>query len=148
LNRKPVERALGPVRGLAHLFPDPARGGASKRQMLLLRWMVRGPDGLDFGLWKEVPSSALTIPLDTHIARVSRRIGLTQRRTLGWRTAKDITDSLKLLDPADPIKYDFALCHLGMSGACPPRLTVEHCRRCPLSAGCRTGLARLKRAAR
>jgi uncharacterized protein (TIGR02757 family) len=148
LNRKPVERSLGPVRGLTHLFPDPGRGGACKRQMLLLRWMVRGPDGLDLGIWRDVPPSALTIPLDTHIARVSRRIGLTDRRTLGWRTANEITDSLKQLDREDPIKYDFALCHLGMSGACPPRLTVGHCRRCPLSRGCRTGAARIKRVTR
>jgi uncharacterized protein (TIGR02757 family) len=146
IDRRPIQRRLGPVRGLQHLFPDPARGGACKRQMLLLRWMVRGPDGLDFGRWRDVPSSALVIPLDTHIARVSRRLGLTRRRTLGWKTAEEITASLRLLDPADPIKYDFALCHYGMSGACPPRLTIENCMRCALSSVCRSGSARVRRA--
>ena len=147
VDRRSIERRLGRVRGLDHLFPDPARGGACKRQMLLLRWLVRGPDGLDFGLWGDVPPSALVIPLDTHIARVSRRLGLTRRRTLGWRTAEEITSSLRLLDAQDPIKYDFALCHFGMSGACPPRPRIENCRACPLVSACRSGSARVRRAA-
>ncbi len=147
LDPKPIERRLGRVRGLDHLFPDPARGGACKRQMLLLRWMVRGPDEIDFGIWRRVPPSALVIPLDTHIARVSRRLGLTRRRTLGWLTAQEITASLRLLDPADPIKYDFALCHYGMSGACPPRPTIENCQGCTLARACRSGSVRLRHAA-
>lgn len=148
VNRRPIERRLGQVRGLGHLFPDPARGGACKRQMLWLRWMVRGPDGIDFGLWRSVPRSALVIPLDTHVARVARRLGLTARRTLGWRTAEEITASLRRLDPEDPVKYDFALCHYGMSGACPPEPTLANCRPCLLAASCRSGAPRLRRAAR
>lgn len=103
-------------RRLKHLVPDPAGAGACKRLLLYLRWMVRGPDQVDLGLWKDVPTSLLVIPVDTHIARMSFMLGLTRRRSLTWITAEEITRKLRILDPADPVKYDFALCHMGMSG--------------------------------
>ncbi len=137
--RKGIEAALGPVRGLDHLLPEPTRGSTSKRLLLFLRWMVRGPDEVDFGLWKTVSPSELVIPLDTHIARMSRHLGLTERTDLSWRTAMDITDSLRTIDPADPVRFDFALCHFGMSGACPLRSSRSVCLACPLLAACRTG---------
>ncbi len=123
-------------RGLLHLLPDAGGAGACKRWNLYLRWMVRGPDAVDLGLWSGVPRAALVAPLDTHLARVGRCLGLTARRDLSWRTAEEITRSLRLLDPADPIRYDFALCHLGMSGACPARPAPERCRSCPLAGVC------------
>jgi hypothetical protein len=85
------------------------------------------------------PPSLLVIPLDTHIARMARNLGLTARRDLSWRTAEEITASLRLLDPLDPIKYDFALCHFGMSGACPPQRHTVRCVACELRSGCGPG---------
>jgi uncharacterized protein (TIGR02757 family) len=135
----PLRRALGRERGLHHLLPSPLGPGAAKRLNLFLRWMVRGPDEVDFGIWKRVPPSALIIPVDTHVARMARNLRLTARKDLTWRTAEEITASLRRLDPADPVKYDFALCHYGMSGACPARSRPDLCRACPLLACCRTG---------
>jgi uncharacterized protein (TIGR02757 family) len=134
-----VRRQLGRPRALEHLIPAPSTGGACKRLNLYLRWMVRSPaGGVDFGLWRVAPA-LLVIPLDTHIARMARNLGLTARRDLSWRTAEEITASLRLLDPEDPIKYDFALCHFGMSGACPPQRRAVRCLRCELRPGCGPG---------
>ncbi|HVP68557.1 MAG TPA: TIGR02757 family protein [Anaeromyxobacteraceae bacterium] len=132
------------TRGLRHLCPDPAAGGASKRWNLYLRWMVRGPDGVDLGLWRGVPAAALLVPLDTHVARVARCLGLTRRRDLSWRTAEDVTRALRAVDPSDPVRFDFALCHLGMSGGCPPRRDPARCGRCPLSGACPAGRRTLR----
>jgi len=126
-------------RGLRHLCPDPRAGGAAKRWNLYLRWMVRGPDGVDLGLWRGVPTSALVVPLDTHVARVARRLGLTRRRDLSWRTAEEVTGGLRVADAGDPVRFDFALCHLGMSGHCPPRRDPERCAICLLADGCEAG---------
>lgn len=132
------------TRGLAHLCPDPALPGACKRWNLFLRWMVRGPDAVDLGVWTRVPRSALVVPLDTHVARIARYLGLTDRRDMSWRTAEEITASLRRIDPDDPVRFDFALCHLGMSGACPPRRDPAKCRACPLAPECRRGRASLR----
>jgi uncharacterized protein (TIGR02757 family) len=103
-----------------NFFPSPAAGSACKRACLYLRWMVRDRD-IDFGLWKGVPKAALVIPLDTHIARVSRCLGLAHKKTEGWKMAVEITGALKAMDPDDPLKYDFALCHRGIEGLCKSR---------------------------
>ncbi len=133
-------RGRGPG-GLRHLLPDAAGPGAAKRWNLYLRWMVRGPDAVDLGAWRGVPRSALVIPLDTHVLRVGRCLGLTRRADATWRTAEEITASLRRVDPEDPVRFDFALCHLGMSGACPARRRDEACLACPLAAACRAGAA-------
>jgi len=99
--------------GMNHLLPSPARGGACKRLHLFLRWMIR-QDHIDFGLWHELPPAKLIIPLDTHVAQVSRRLHLTRMKSPGLAMALEITENLKQFDPADPVKYDFALCRLGM----------------------------------
>jgi uncharacterized protein (TIGR02757 family) len=106
------------TRRMKHLLPSPTRGSSPcKRLNLFLRWMVRGPDGVDLGLWRAlVPASALLVPLDTHILRAGRDLRLTRRRDLTWKTAEEITRWLRRVDPRDPVKYDFALCHLGMEG--------------------------------
>lgn len=145
---KEVRRALGKERGLHHLLPSPANTGAAKRLNLYLRWMVRGPDEVDFGIWRRVPASRLLIPLDTHIARLSKHLGLTRRNDLSWRTAEEITASLRLLDPEDPVRYDFALCHYGMSGLCPVQPKHEQCDRCALLGSCATGPRLLRRVRR
>lgn len=125
-------------RGLLHLLPDARKAGACKRLNLYLRWMARGPDEVDLGLWRDwVPASALVVPLDTHLARMARRLGLTARRDLSWRTAEEVTRALRRIDPDDPVRHDFALCHLGMSGACPARRGPEHCAVCALRSACR-----------
>jgi len=99
--------------GIKFMFPDPLNRSACKRQNLFLRWMVR-KDELDFGLWKEIPPSKLVIPVDTHIAKISKYLKLTKRKNVSWQMAEEITNNLKKFDPVDPVKYDFALCHIGM----------------------------------
>ncbi len=141
--------AVRGTRGLLHLLPDARKAGACKRWNLYLRWMVRGPDGVDLGLWRaEVPPAELLVPLDTHLARMARRLGLTARQDLSWRTAEEITRGLRRIDPEDPVRHDFALCHLGMSGACPARRGPEHCAVCALTSACleraRPGSARAR----
>ncbi len=101
------------TRGFRHFFPEPAKGSACKRMNLFLRWMVR-EDDLDFGFWSEVGRENLIIPLDLHIARISKLLGLTARNDSSWRTASEITAKLREFDPQDPVKYDFALCHISM----------------------------------
>jgi uncharacterized protein (TIGR02757 family) len=103
--------------GLTHFFPTPLRGSACKRMNLFLRWMVRDRD-IDFGIWKGIPKDSLVIPLDTHIGWISRCLGLTERQSSDWKAAVEITEALKSFDPEDPLKYDFALCHHGISGVC------------------------------
>jgi uncharacterized protein (TIGR02757 family) len=99
--------------GLKFMFPLPEKGSACKRMNLFLRWMVR-KDELDFGFWDKVPASKLIIPVDTHIARISKGLGLTSRKNPDWKMAEEITNNLRRFDPNDPVKYDFALCHIGM----------------------------------
>ena len=118
-------------------FPTPAQGSACKRTNLFLRWMVRPADGIDCGVWTQIQSGQLVIPLDTHIARISRYIGLTGLKSPGWSMAVDITNSLRKLNREDPLRYDFALCHLGIAGDCPRKRDPVKCRRCPIQAVCR-----------
>ncbi len=99
--------------GIKFMFPDPLKGSACKRQNLFLRWMVR-KDELDFGLWKEIAKDKLIIPVDTHIAKISKHLKLTKRNNVTWQMAEEITNNLKKYDANDPVKYDFALCHIGM----------------------------------
>ncbi len=123
--------------GVRFFFPRPSEGSACKRLNLYLRWMVRPEDGVDCGVWTEIAPRQLVIPLDTHIARISSYIGLTSMRSSGWSMALDITRSLRRLDAADPLRYDFALCHLGIAGDCPRKRNLEKCFRCPIVAICR-----------
>ena len=99
--------------GIRFMFPKPEKGSACKRMNLFLRWMVR-KDELDFGLWSEIPTNKLVIPVDTHIAKVCTSLKLTKRKNVSWNMAEEITEKLKKFDPNDPVKYDFALCHIGM----------------------------------
>ncbi len=100
-------------RGLKFMFPLPEKGSACKRMNLFLRWMVR-KDELDFGLWGEIPTSKLIMPVDTHIARICKQLKLTESKNVSWNMAEEITKNLKKFDLNDPVKYDFAICHIGM----------------------------------
>ena len=135
-----AEKFISPVpHGIKHLLPDPQVGGCCKRWHMFLRWMVRPNDGVDIGIWKEVSPSELIIPLDTHISKISRNLGLTTRKSNDLLTAKDITNKLKECCPEDPIKYDFALCHLGIGGKCTYGKNTELCDKCFLASQCCVG---------
>jgi uncharacterized protein (TIGR02757 family) len=124
-----------PKPGVGYFFSRPSSGGACKRLNLFLRWMVRR-DRVDLGLWSRVKPAQLIVPLDTHVIRVGRCLRLTRLSSPGWRMAADITASLRALDPRDPIKYDFSLCHLGMMNACGFG-TKQKDAQCPLKGECR-----------
>lgn len=98
---------------LKFLYPSPESGSACKRLNLFLRWMVR-KDNVDLGLWEEIKTSQLVIPLDTHIYQVAKHFGLTVLKSPSWNMAVEITESLKKFDPIDPVKYDFALSHINL----------------------------------
>ena len=135
---RPAYGSRKPRPGVAYFFSRPSSGGACKRLNLFLRWMVRH-DAVDFGLWKNVPAAKLIVPLDTHVIRVGRCLRLTSYTSPGWKMAADITASLRELDPADPVKYDFSLCHLGMADQCGfNRPQGDSC--CPLRGLCRPRL--------
>jgi uncharacterized protein (TIGR02757 family) len=93
---------------------------------------------MDLGLWKNIPKHILLIPVDTHVLRISRHLGLTKRKDNSWRTAQEITDKLKTLDPRDPTRFDFALCHLGISQECPSRFKLSVCGHCRMNDLCLT----------
>ena len=103
----------GAKTGIRYLLPSPITGSACKRMNLYVRWMVRR-EAPDLGLWREIPPARLVIPVDTHVARISRRLGLTSRRQADWKMAEEVTWALRRFDPEDPVKYDFAICHWGM----------------------------------
>ena len=138
--------ASGQSRGVDYFFSRPSKGSACKRINLYLRWMVR-QDSFDFGIWRTVSPSQLVIPLDTHIVRVGRCLGLTGYRTPGWSMARQITSSLRRFDPIDPVKYDFALCHLSMEAECGFNEAYGSAR-CPLRSWCRPGRGRWPRSRR
>lgn len=127
---------------LRFLFPSPYAGSACKRWNLYLRWMIRS-DAVDFGIWKSIPASALIVPTDTHVHRVARRIGLTRRRSADWTAAEEITRRLAALDRDDPVKYDFALCRLGILEICRTHPRLSDCPTCPAREICPTGRRRI-----
>lgn len=134
LDAKAVYGRRTPKPGVAYFFSKPSSGGACKRLNLFLRWMVRR-DQVDLGVWTRVRPSQLVIPLDTHIIRVGRCLRLTRLKSPGWRMAVDITASLRALDPEDPVRFDFSMCHLGMMNACGFGTTAGDAN-CPLRGAC------------
>ena len=138
-----IKRAYGrrPRRpGVCYFFPRPASGSACKRLNLFLRWMVRS-DEVDLGVWRGVPKSKLIVPLDTHVIRLGRCLGLTRYSSPGWRMAADITASLRALNPDDPVRFDFSLCHVGMMNACGFG-RKQGDSQCPLRGLCRPRVVR------
>jgi uncharacterized protein (TIGR02757 family) len=122
-------------RHLRYFFAGPGGGGASKRMCLFLRFMCR-KDGIDPGTWTCVDPSRLVIPLDTHVARIARYVGLLRRKSADWRAALELTAELRAMDASDPVKFDYALCRLGILGTCPKRRHARKCHACPLFEVC------------
>jgi uncharacterized protein (TIGR02757 family) len=111
--------------GLTDFFPErtrkhiatPARNSSCKRLLMFLRWMVRSDDrGVDFGLWTRLRPDQLIIPIDVHVNRVARQLGLLTRPQTDWKAALELTETLRQFDPTDPVRYDFALFGLGVEG--------------------------------
>ncbi|WP_461051209.1 TIGR02757 family protein [Spirosoma arcticum] len=105
-----------PARTRKHIA-TPARNSSCKRLLMFLRWMVRQDDrGVDFGLWMRLRPDQLVMPIDVHVNRVSRQLGLLTRPQTDWKAALELTETLRQFDPADPVRYDFALFGLGVEG--------------------------------
>ena len=103
-----------PERTRKHIA-SPQKKSACKRLNMYLRWMVRSNEtSVDFGLWKQIKSSQLIIPIDVHVSRVAKKLGILTRTQNDWQAATELTTYLKKLDSKDPVKYDFALFGLGV----------------------------------
>lgn len=106
--------SLPDARTQKHL-PDPSKNSSAKRMNMFLRWMVRkDKQGVDFGLWKFVSPSQLSIPLDVHTGNVARKLGLLKRKQSDWKAVTELNTRLREFDSDDPVKYDFALFGLGV----------------------------------
>jgi len=132
-------RRLGPPpRGYRALFPTPHDAGGSpcKRLTLFVRWMVRDRSP-DLGLWHRVPTGELRIPLDQHVHWIAFHLGLTGRRTRSWAAVEEVSEALRRIDPLDPVRFDFVLCHTGISGDCPKERDIAVCGPCSVRPDCR-----------
>jgi uncharacterized protein (TIGR02757 family) len=128
--------AIDPSRELAYLLTSPEDGSACKRMNLYLRWMVRRTSP-DLGLWTFADPAKLVMPVDTHIHRIATFLGLNERKSADWKAARALTDRLATFDPADPVRYDFALCRLGILALCSRQKKKENCDVCLLRDVCR-----------
>lgn len=126
-----IERAA-----LDYLLTSPANGSACKRMNLFLRWMVRRTSP-DLGIWDFVDPSKLIVPLDTHVHRIASFLGLNKRKSADWKTAREITTTLARFDASDPVRYDFAICRLGILDLCSRKRRKEQCDICLLRDVCR-----------
>ena len=128
MNGFSIEESLNSFKSYFFSLPDyphrtrkhvssPLQKSTCKRLNMFLRWMVRKDDmGVDFGIWDQIKPKDLICPCDVHVERVARKFGFIQTDKVNWKTAIELTDHLKELDPADPVKYDFALFGLGVAG--------------------------------
>lgn len=126
---------------LRYLLTSPDDGSACKRMNLYLRWMIRRTSP-DLGLWTFVDPAKLVMPLDTHIHRITSFLGLNVRKSTDWKTARALTDRLAAFDAGDPVRYDFALCRLGILDHCGIRKRKENCDVCLLNDVCRVRVLR------
>ena len=131
------EGSRHPPRGYRALFPSPLenRATAAKRLTLFVRWMVRRRYP-DLGVWTHVPTGELRIPLDQLVYWIAYHLGLTTRRTRSWAAVEEVSEALRRIDPLDPIRYDFVLCHTGISGDCPKRRDLRVCGPCVVRPDC------------
>jgi uncharacterized protein (TIGR02757 family) len=110
------DHEFAPQRTKKHIA-TPTRKSACKKMNMFLRWMVRQDDkGVDFGIWKSIPTRVLMMPLDVHVQRVALKLGLLTRTQSDFKAVIELTDNLKQFDAEDPVRYDFALFGLGLEG--------------------------------
>jgi len=123
--------------GYRALFPSPLDASRSpcKRLTLFVRWMVR-PGYPDLGSWHRVPTGDLRVPLDQHVHWIAYHLGLTSRRTRSWAAVEDVSEALRRIDPIDPVRFDFVLCHTGISGDCPKHRDLAVCGPCSVRPDC------------
>lgn len=123
--------------GYAQLFPTPLGPSRSpcKRLTLFVRWMVRSGFP-DLGLWRRVPTGDLRVPLDQHVYWIAYHLGLTRRRSRSWAAVEEVTEALRRIDPIDPVRFDFVLCHTGISGDCPKQRDLAVCGPCAVRPDC------------
>ncbi len=121
--------------GLQYLLTSPEKGSPCKRLNLFLRWMVR-KDQVDPGLWKSIDKAKLIVPLDVHMGRLCRILGLYHQKTPSLAAALEITESFLEINPTDPIKYDFALSRIGIIEGCNGKY-APRCRDCDLQGFCK-----------
>jgi uncharacterized protein (TIGR02757 family) len=140
LDMRRVYGRVPPRAGVCYFFPRPSAGSACKRLNLYLRWMVR-TDQVDLGVWRTVRPGQLIVPLDTHVIRLAQCLRLTRYVSPGWKMAADITAHLRELDPLDPVKFDFSICHVGMMNACGFGRRQGDSQ-CPLKGHCHPRLRR------
>ena len=126
----------GETSALHYLLTSPNDGSACKRMNLFLRWMVRRT-APDLGIWDFVDPAKLVVPLDTHVHRIAKFLGLTKRKSADWRTARAVTDRLATFNTSDPVRYDFAICRLGILDLCSRKRRKENCDVCLLRDVCR-----------
>ncbi|HXH93462.1 MAG TPA: TIGR02757 family protein [Thermoanaerobaculia bacterium] len=133
-----VEALIGSRRtkALDYLLTSPANGSACKRMNLFLRWMVRRTEP-DLGIWAFVDPAKLVMPVDTHVHRIATFLGLNGRKTPDWKAARALTDRLAKFDSADPVRYDFAICRLGILDLCSRKRRKANCDVCLLRDVCR-----------
>jgi uncharacterized protein (TIGR02757 family) len=127
-----------PPAGYRHLFPSPfgTPRSACKRMTLFVRWMVRERFP-DLGVWHRIPTGDLRVPLDQHVHWIAYNLGLTARRSRSWAAVEEVSEALRRIDPIDPIKFDFVLCHTGISGDCPKARDLAVCGPCSVRPDCR-----------
>ncbi len=130
--------ASGMPRGLRFLLPSPSDGSACKRAHLFLRWTVRSGD-VDLGLWtgERLDPARLLLPMDTHVHRISRYLGLTSRPTADLRASREATAWLARIDPSDPVRFDWALSRLGILAECVRDPRRSRCGECAVRPVCR-----------
>jgi len=124
-------------RGLKYLLVNPAKGSACKRLNLFLRWMVRNDD-VDMGLWKSIDKARLVVPIDVHMGRLCKILGLYNHKAVSLKTAVQITQGFAEIEPADPVKYDFALSRIGIVENCNGKYRAV-CKGCEILDFCHRG---------
>lgn len=133
INTNPL---LPQAKAVKYLLSSPTGGSPCKRLNMFLRWVVRD-DEVDSGIWKSIPASKLIVPMDTHLARLSRIIGFHNKKTVNLKTAVEVTRRFAEICPNDPVKYDFCLSRVGIVESCNG-VSCDYCKNCQLWGFCKS----------